>query len=131
MPPTPVDLDALGAQYRDAKDAVPTHLRKQADAELAHAAWLKAHRGVPSHVLYDRDTGAPLDPELQELEGAIVQAELDVQWCRAVEVAAMEAYKGQPIEEILARNAEHRHRIGGAREAAMQLLAADGPVEDA
>jgi hypothetical protein len=97
-----VDLDALGAQYREAKASVPAHLKVQADAELARVAWLKAHRGVPSDVLYDRDTGEPLDPELRALEAAIVQAESDVAWCRGLVVACGEAIKGRPFEEVVA-----------------------------
>lgn len=124
MPEQP-DLDALGAEYREAKAAVPAHLRKQADAELAQVAWLKRHRGVPSHVLYDPRTGEPLDPDLRKLEAAMHRAERDVAWCRAVEVAAMEAYKGETIAEILARNEAHRAKVG-ATAAKARSLGEDG-----
>lgn len=123
MPKT-LDLDALGAQYREATAAVSAHLRKQADAELAVAAWLKAHRGIPSNVLYT-PTGEPLDPELQALEEAVAKAELDVAWCAAVVVAAMEAYKGEPIADTLARNEAHQHRVGGNVAAAMTTRAGE------
>lgn len=97
-----VDLDALGAQYREAKASVPAHLKRQADAELARTAWLKKHRGVPSHVLYDRTTGEPLDPELRDMEDAIAAAERDVAWCRGLVVACGEAYKGESFDEVIA-----------------------------
>lgn len=97
-----VDLDALGAQYREAKDSVPAHLRKQHAAEMAVVDWLKAHRGVPADELYDRISGEPLDPELARLEQAVKQAEADVLWCRAVVVACGEQIKGRPLDEVLA-----------------------------
>jgi hypothetical protein len=98
----PVDLDALGAQYREAKASVPAHLKRQADAEIAVAEWLKTHRGVPADVLYDRTTGEPLDPELRALEDAVEQAQADVAWCRGLVVACGEAYKGRPFDEVVA-----------------------------
>lgn len=95
-----VDFDALGAQYREAVASVPAHLRVQSDAELAVADWLRAHRGVPTDVLYDRATGAALDPELAALETAVVKAAADVAWCRCLVIACGEAVKGVKFEDV-------------------------------
>lgn len=92
----------LGQQYRAAKAAVGDHLRKWGDAEQALVAWLRAKRGVPSHVLYDATTGAPLDPQLAELEQAVTDAETDYRWCKALVVACGEAIKGASLDEVLA-----------------------------
>ncbi len=97
-----LDLDALGVQYREAKASVPEHLRRQHAVEVAVVDWLKAHRGVPDHELYDRETGAALDPELVALEAAVEQAQTDVQWCRALVVACGEAIKGRPLDDVIA-----------------------------
>ncbi len=96
----PVDLDALGAQYREAKAAVTAHLRRQAAAEQAVIDWLRVHRGVPVDELYDRDSGEALDPALSVLEAAVVAAEADVRWCRGLVIACGEQYKGRTFEEI-------------------------------
>lgn len=128
MPAAVVDLDALGRQYREAKAAVPAHLVTQAAAEMAHAAWLKAHRGVPSHVFYDRETGEPLDPELVQLEAAMRQAERDVRWCQAVVLACGELVKGEPLDVVFARNEAHRGDLNKTRDRAMSLLA--GATDD-
>lgn len=102
------DLDLLGAQFREARDAIGPHRRVQADGELARSAWLKRHRAVPVDVLFSKDTGEPLDPELVALDAAVAAARVDVDWCRAVMLAAGEAFKGEPLEDVLARNAAHR-----------------------
>lgn len=115
-----VDLEALGAQYREAKASVPAHLQRQHAAEVARLVWLKAHRGVPADVLYDRDTGEPLDADLRALEDAITQAEADVAWCRGLEIACGEAYKGESFEAIVARNEANRHLIDKARAKALE-----------
>ena len=112
------DLDALGAQYREAKASVPAHLQRQHTAEVSRLQWLKAHRGVPTDVLYDRTTGEPLDPELRALEDAVTQAQADVAWCRGLVVACGEAYKGESLADIAARNEANRHLIDEAREQA-------------
>lgn len=115
MPAKQVDLDALGAQYREAKASVPAHLQRQHAAEMARLDWLKAHRGVPSDVLYDRETGEALDPELRALEDAVTAAEADVAWCRGLVVACGEAYKGESFADVVARNEANRHLIDAAR----------------
>lgn len=102
------DQSRRHAAYREAKAAVPAHRRVQADAELERAAWLKRHRGVPAHVLYDRNTGEPVDNELAALESAVSAAVADVRWCQAVQAACAVEIKGEALEAILARNDEHR-----------------------
>lgn len=109
--PKKVDLDALGAHYRAAKDAVTDHLRKQATLELELAAYLKTVRGVPADMLYDPDTGAPTDPQLAQLEAACEQAQTDVAWCEALVVASGEEYKGVPFDVIAASNDAHRSKV--------------------
>lgn len=94
------DIDKLGADYRHAKKAVADHLRRQAALELEQAALLKRLRGVPADELYDRATGAPLDPQLAELEERIAQAEVDVRWCQSLVIACGEAYKGVKFDEV-------------------------------
>jgi len=91
----------LGAQYRAAKEAVTEHVRRWAEAGIAKHRWLKKHRGVPAHKLYDPKTGEPVDPELAALEAAERQAHADSEWCRALVVAIGEQIKGQPFEELV------------------------------
>lgn len=98
----------LGAQYRAAKAAVTEHLARWSDACQAKAAWLRAHRHLPAHVLFDRDTGEPLDPELRELHDDVSEAEAAYWWCRALVVAVGELIKGKPFEEVLAEQQRHR-----------------------
>lgn len=105
----------LGAQFREATEAVGTHRRAQAQAEQAEQRWLKRHRGVPSHLLFDRTTGDPIDPALVELRAAVNQACLDVEWCRGTMVAAGEAFKGESLEAVIARNNAHRSLIAERR----------------
>lgn len=104
--------DDPGVVFRAALAAVPAHLKVQSDAELALSAWLLAHRGVPSDLLYDCASGEPLDPDLARLERAVDGAVADVAWCRAVVVAAGEVVKGEPFGVVAARNEAHRHKIG-------------------
>ena len=104
----PVDLAALGAQYREAKQAVPAHRRRMAIVELEQAHYLRTLRGVPSHELYDRRTGEPRDARLVEFDHLLKTAQADVDWCGAVEVACGEAYKGETLAEIAARNEANR-----------------------
>jgi hypothetical protein len=106
----------------EARGAVAPHLRKQADAEIARARWLKRHRGIPSELLYDRTTGDAIDPELVALEVAVAGAEVDVAWCRAVEVACVEELKGMTLEELMARNEANRPRVDEMRARAVALL---------
>ncbi len=108
MPKAKPDLDKLGAQYREAKQAVPVHLRRQGVLEVERLAYLKTLRGVPADALYDRQTGAPLDDRLRNMEAAIDQAQADVQWCTALVVACGEAYKGESLAKVLERNTAHR-----------------------
>lgn len=106
--PTQQDLAQAGVDYREAMAAVTVHLRRQADAEVAQIEWLKRHRGVPAHVLYDADTGEPLDPELVDLEEAIRAAEADGAWCRALVIACGEAVKGETFDDVMVRHEQGR-----------------------
>lgn len=110
-----VEYERRHAACREAVASVAPHLKAQADAELALGAWLKAHRGVPAHVLYDRETGAPLDPALAALEAAAHRAETNVRWCRAVVVACVEEFKGEPLADTLARNDTGRAHMNRLR----------------
>lgn len=92
----------LGAQYREAKDAIPVHRKRWADAERAYVDWLKAHRHVPSSRYLDPVTGEPTDPELIALASALERAASDDQWVRGLIVACGEAIKGRPFAEVLA-----------------------------
>lgn len=118
MPKKQPDLDALGAQFREAQDAVTAHRRLEVDADMARLAWLQAHRGVPSHELYDRTTGAPLDPVLADLEAGLAKASADTDWCRALVLACGEAYKGEPLDVVIARNEAHREKVAERRRTA-------------
>jgi hypothetical protein len=87
-----VAQEALGAQYRDAKDAIGVHRIRQARAEVAYAASVRS-----------KDSAA-----ITAARAAVDRAVADVEWCRAVAVAAGEAYKGEPLADVMARNAAHR-----------------------
>jgi hypothetical protein len=100
------DLDALGAQYREAKDALPVHRKRWADAERAYVDWLNTHRHVPSSRYLDPETGEPTDPELIALLAAMEKAASDDVWVRCLVLACGEAYKGEPLEKILARQGQ-------------------------
>ncbi len=89
--------DDLGAQYRDAKAAIGTHRQHQGQAEIAYAQAYRQHRG-------DR-TALPV----VDAQTAVDRAVGDVEWCKAVTVAAGEAYKGEPFDAVVARNSAHRH----------------------
>lgn len=89
------DLDALGAQYREAKGSIVVHRRAQAQAEVALARARRRHR--------DED-----HPDVVEARQVVATRHADVGWCQAVMVAAGEAYKGEPLDEVLARNEAHR-----------------------
>lgn len=103
------------AAYSEAREAVAPHLHAQAVAEIERARWLKARRGVPSDVLYHAETGEPRDPELIARTAAVRQAEADVAWCQAVEVACFEQVKGRPLTDVLASNEANRARIEALR----------------
>lgn len=118
------DLEALGAQYRDALNAVGPHRRRLADAELRRLEWLKRHRGVPAQLIYDSQTGDPTDPELVALDAGVAKARADVEWCRAVVVAAGELYKGESFAVVVARNEAHRPAASKSRNHAMQIIGA-------
>ena len=118
------DIEALGAQYREARDSIGAHRARQAQAEQARGAWVKAHRGVPADKLYDRSTGVPIDPELLALSAAVDRATADVQWCRAVTVAAAEALKGMTLEDAIAQN--DAGRAAHQRSVAKALSSLDG-----
>lgn len=106
----PNDRSALARAYQDAKASVVENRRVQAVAELDQARWMKRHRHLPPDVLYDRDTGDPLHPELAALAAAVDKAHRDVKWCRGLVIATAEAFKGEPFEKVAARNAAHRGR---------------------
>lgn len=92
------------AAFTEARNAVGVHRRRLADIELERARWLRRHRGVPVDVLFDRETGDALDPQLAELERRLQAAAEDVVWCLAVEVATAEELKGESLETVMARN---------------------------
>lgn len=100
------DLDALGAQYRAARDAIGPHRRVQAEAEVAYAMAAKAAGG---------DTTALA---VVKAKAAVDKARADVEWCKAVQVAAGEAFKGVTFAEAAARRTQPRPRmaqiLGGA-----------------
>ena len=99
----PTDLEAAGADYRHAKLAVVSHRVAEAAADQALKSWRRARRGVPSHELYDRATGEPLDPEHVELEAASAKASADVLWCKALVIACGEVVKGVTFAEAARR----------------------------
>lgn len=119
------DHERRVAAYVEARESVAPHLRKQADAEIERARWLRKRRGVPSHLLYDPATGDALDPELVKLTAAVRKAEADVAWCQAVEIACAEELKGEPFDVAAARNAVHRTDIADARSRALALTAGE------
>ena len=80
------DLVALGAQYREARGAVAVHRRRQAEAEIAHGRLVR--RLGHGH------------PDVEAAAAVVARAHGDVQWCRAVVVAAGEAYKGVPFDQV-------------------------------
>jgi hypothetical protein len=102
------DPERLGEQYREAKAGVIECRKREVEVDLERMAWLREHRGLPAHVLYDRKTGDPIHPELVKLEDALAKATRDTEWCQAVVLAAGELVKGEPLKKILARNAAHR-----------------------
>lgn len=97
-----------GEDYRAAKAAVVEHVRRWADAEIALVDWLRTKRGVPSHVLFDRATGEPLDSEHRALSEAVDKAEADSIWCRGLVVACGEVVKGCTFAK-----ATQREGVGG------------------
>jgi hypothetical protein len=92
-----LDFDALGAQYREAKASVTEHRLKQAQAETAYAT------------RYQRlaSSGQPLEgnAELDAARAAVEKAVADVEWCKAVTIAAAEEFKGESFETVVERNA--------------------------
>lgn len=115
-------LAITGAQYREAKDAVSAHIRKQAALELDQAAYLKTLRGVPADQLYGPD-GEPLDGQLRDFEARIRAAEADVRWCEALVVACGEVFKGESFEDVEARNEANRAKVAAGAGRAMRILA--------
>ena len=101
------DLDALGAQYREVKESIATHRRRQAEAEVEHSRLIR--RLGPSH------------PDIQAAWAAVEQAARDVAWCRALTVACGEAYKGVPFDQV----PNDQAAIAPARDRALASLAAD------
>lgn len=83
------DLESLGTQFREAKLAIGTHRARQAQAEVA------LHRL--------RRTGLPdVHADIAAATSVVDKASADVEWCRALLVAAGEAYKGQTLAQVLA-----------------------------
>lgn len=101
MPPvSTAEQERRGADFRHARDSVTEHLRAQAAAELERSAWMRRHRGVPIDVLFNRDTGEALDPELKALDDAVAKAEADVAWCEALTIACGEVFKGVKFADV-------------------------------
>lgn len=107
------DSDSLGAQYREARDAIGPHRARQARAEVAYAETLQRHG-------FDRTALA-----VAEAQAAAEKARADVEWCKAVQLAAGEDYKGEPLDVILARNDAHRSDLAESRGRAFGLLASE------
>lgn len=108
------DFDALGSQYREAMASIGVHRRRQAAAEVAYAAVFHRHGG---------DRAAPdVVAALEVLDRAVA----DVQWCKAVTVAAGEAFKGVSFEDVVANNEANRaeHSAAALRERALSHLEA-------
>lgn len=80
------DLDALGAQYREAKAAIATHRQRQATKELALA---RLRRRLPED-----------HPDVSAARAAVVKAHADVRWCQGATIAAGEAYKGVTLDQV-------------------------------
>lgn len=100
-----------GARYREAKAALPVHVAAWGAAERALNDWLRTHRGIPSDRLYDPKTGDPIDPQHRDLEAAVIRAYNDQLWVRALIVACGEAVKGEPFDDVFARNEAGKHRV--------------------
>lgn len=127
LPPMVLDPDDEHARrhaaYIEAREAVAPALKVQADAEIARGRWLRKHRAVPPHLIFDPKTGDPLPgTELAALEQQVADAVAAVDWCRAVEVACMEAVKGEPLEVTLERNAAGRAHMVELHDSALEIL---------
>lgn len=111
MPKKQPDLDDLGAQFRDAQAGIAACRAIEVQVDMERMSWLARHRGVPADVLYDRTTGDPIHPDLIDLEARMAKAAADTLWCQAVMLACGEAFKGEPLQEVLERNAKHRQKV--------------------
>jgi len=80
------DLDALGRQYREARDSIAVHRRAEAVASAAHSRL--ARRLGADH------------PDVAAAWDAVLAAHADVQWCKGLTIACGEAYKGVPLDEV-------------------------------
>jgi hypothetical protein len=89
MPPDSDDLERLGAQYREARDAITEHRILRGKAETALGFLLQRHEG-------------PDTDEITAARERASQAYEDEQWCVACKVAAGEAYKGMTLDEAIA-----------------------------
>lgn len=100
-------LDALGAQYREAKASIAPHRRRQAESEVEHSRLLR-------RLGHDH-------PDVRAAWERVEQATADVRWCQAVIVAAGEAYKGVSFDQ-----APHdRGAASAGRERALAALTGD------
>jgi hypothetical protein len=98
MPPDSVELEQLGAQYREASDAIVVHRIRQAEAETALGHLLRSHRGPDTN-------------EIIEAREHADQAYRDVLWCIACKIAAGEAYKGMTLDEAIAAGLTDRRNV--------------------
>jgi hypothetical protein len=112
-----VDFDALGRQYREAKTSIGAHRVKQARTEVAYNETLRRHGG-------DRSA-----PAVITAQATVDQAVADVEWCKAVTVAAGEAIKGRSLEDVVAMNDENRAQYGPAalREQTLRAMPQGSP----
>jgi hypothetical protein len=80
------EFEALGAQYREARDAVPVHRRRQAAAEITLGRLQRRHG--PDH------------PDVAAARAAVTKLHHDVRWCQATAIAAAEAFKGCRFDDV-------------------------------
>lgn len=84
--------DERGRQYREAKASIATHRARQAAAEVELGRLLRARQsnGRPSRY----------EAAVVEARERVDRAHADVDWCKAVTVAAGEAFKGVRLDEV-------------------------------
>jgi hypothetical protein len=105
------EFERLGAQYREARDAIGTHRIKQAAVENAYAA---IYDDLRRRGLLDQPS-----PELDAAKAAVDKAAADVEWCKACTVAAGEVFTGATFSEKVARNAAYRAEMLSRRDQAI------------
>ena len=90
-------FEQLGAQYREAMEAIGTHRIEQAAAENAYG---ELYVSLKMRGLLEQ--GHP--PELVALKATVDKAVADVDWCKACTVAAGEEFTGESFATKTARN---------------------------